>query len=276
LEHSNDNTEQEKQEVVNSEQQQIEKENSIHNDENQKQQQNSSNTEENQVEETQEQINWRKVREKREQDKIAQEEERKKSQAKDEQIAALTQLVNSISPEQLQQQMQQQMQGQQSNLTQEQQQQAIIDLLDEDIPTGGEVKNFLKQYIPNAVNEILKQQAAEQEKRRQQEERQNLGSDLQKKHTDFYNVVNEDNIAYLDYHYPEVSEALTSLPEGVNKWSKIYSTVKKLVPSNSDNSAARIERNMSKPQPGAISSSSPSAEMTIGRSLTEAQKAENY
>jgi hypothetical protein len=264
LENLNDNTEQEKQEVASSEQQEAQKENSIPNNEDQKQQQDSSNTQESQVEETQEQINWRKVREKREQDRIAQEEALKKSQQKDQKIAELTELIQSIQP------------NQNTNLTKEQEQKVIADLLDEDIPTGGEVKNFLKQYIPNAVNEILKQQSAEQEKRRQEEERQNLGSNLQKKHTDFYNVVNEDNIAYLDYHYPEVSEALTALPEGVNKWSKIYSTVKKLVPSNSDNSTARIERNMNKPQPGAISSSSPSAEMSIGKSLTEAQKAENY
>ena len=63
-------------------------------------------------------------------------------------------------------------------------------------------------------------------------------------------MISEDNLAYLDYHFPEVAGPLKRLPDDFNKWADIYRAVKKFVPNNltSKKEAARADANFNKPK----------------------------
>ena len=230
---------------------------------------------ENAVEEdTEEKINWRKFREARAKEKEElkaeqerAEQEKRKSQEKDLQIAALTEAITaSLS------------QSQNSTLTKKEQEQIVAELLDEDIPTGGEVKNFLKQYVPSIIKDILQEKETQKQKERDEQDKREIPLILKRQYPDFDEVMTQDNLEYFQYKYREASEAMAMLPDSKDKWSKIYSTVKKLVPLEIRNESKMIDRNMKKPQQSAISGSSntQSEEVGPGKVLTEAMKKQNY
>ena len=72
-------------------------------------------------------------------------------------------------------------------------------------------------------------------------------------HPDFDSVITNENIDYLEYHYPEVASAFKSLPDGYDKWSNIYKAVKKFVPNTSSGKEQKkAEKNFNKPQAMAV------------------------
>lgn len=73
---------------------------------------------------------------------------------------------------------------------------------------------------------------------------------LMQTHPDFSAVCSQENLDYLDYHYPEISRPLQRLPDGYDKWSDIYHALKKLLPNGSQakKDAKRAEANSLKPQ----------------------------
>lgn len=75
---------------------------------------------------------------------------------------------------------------------------------------------------------------------------------IQQAMPDFNQVCSEENVDYLEYHYPEIAQAFSAMPEGFDKWANIYKAVKRFVPNtNSNKEATRAEKNLQKP--GAIS-----------------------
>jgi len=91
-----------------------------------------------------------------------------------------------------------------------------------------------------------RQKYQEEQKIRDQEQ---LPKILKQNFKDFDQVCNSENLDYLEFHYPEVTAAFKYMPDGVEKWSSIYNTVKKFVPySNKNSDSKRVEENMKKPQ----------------------------
>jgi len=230
------------------------------------------NEEQSQEELTPEEINWRKFRQKRNEDRKNAEEAHKtaevaqnQSKQKDEQIAALTTAIDNMLESK----------GKQS-MTQSEQDKMISDLVDEDIPTGGEVKGFLKKFVPELIKDVLNKNKEEERQRQSDRERKEMPNNLQKRHTDFKEIVHQENLDYLDYHYPDIAGALAHLPEGVEKWSSIYNTVKKLVPNVGKGDARRLDQNSQKPQAMTSTSASPSEEKGHGKYLSPAEKSANY
>lgn len=226
--------------------------------------------------ETPEQINWRIVRKNIEEKKAKEAEEKLKLEEarkaaredqykKDQQIAELTTMVSKLMS-----------QNSGAPITKEQQQQIIDELEDENIATGAEVKNFVKKFVPDLIKEALSKVEEEKQSKKAQKEKEELPQRLVKAHKDFNEVMQQENFAYLDYHYPEVSYALEKLPDSFDKWSNIYSAIKKLVPRTEHKDIKRLESNAAKPQSMTSLNSPPSSEVGFGKPLTEQEKKDNY
>lgn len=94
--------------------------------------------------------------------------------------------------------------------------------------------------------------ARDEQYRQQQEEREvrEYPNRLKQTYHDFNQVISQENLDYLDFHYPEVSRPLQRLNDGYDKWSDIYQAVKKFVPNHSTakKEAQRAEANFAKPK----------------------------
>jgi hypothetical protein len=118
--------------------------------------------------------------------------------------------------------------------------------------------------IEKKVNALL---ASREEKARQEQaerEYREYPTKLKRDYPDIHDVCSQENLDYLDYHYPELSRPLQRLPEGYDKWSDIYHAVKKFIPNHatSKKDSLRADINMQKPK--SISSMTPSPSGTGG------------
>lgn len=115
-----------------------------------------------------------------------------------------------------------------------------------------------EQKIERKVNELLTKKEDQYKRERAEEEQREYPKRLMKDFPDFGQICSQENLDYLDFHYPEVSRPLQRLGEGYDKWHDTYHAVKKLIPNHSTakKEAARAEINSNKPR--SISSSGPS------------------
>ena len=106
------------------------------------------------------------------------------------------------------------------------------------------------ERIEKKVNAAVAAREAAAEKARIEREHQEYPNRLTRTYPDFHQAISQDNLDYLDYHYPEVSRPLQRLQDGYDKWSDIYQAIKKFVPNNSTakKEAARAESNQNKPK----------------------------
>lgn len=135
------------------------------------------------------------------------------------------------------------------------------------------------QKIERRVNELLSKRE-EQYKREQAEyEQREYPNRIKKDFPDFSQVCSQENLDYLDYHYPEISRPLQRLQEGYDKWHDTYHAVKKLIPNhqNAKKEAVRAEANGIKPR--SISStqlSNPGQPSRETWQEAESRRAENW
>lgn len=135
------------------------------------------------------------------------------------------------------------------------------------------------QRIEKKVQAALAAKEAEMERRRKEEEYKTYPQRLKQNYSDFDNVVSQDNLDYIDYHYPEISRTLGRLQDGYEKWSDVYHTIKKLVPnhSNARNDMKRAEQNLAKPKSMSSSGVTQSNQPTQGAHiLSEERKRANW
>ena len=94
---------------------------------------------------------------------------------------------------------------------------------------------------------------------------------------DFHQVTSQDNIDYLEYHYPEIASSLGRQPDSLEKFSDIYKTIKKLVPniSNAKKDAAKADANFAKPKSMSTMGSTQNMDGNSAR-LTEERRAANW
>lgn len=119
-----------------------------------------------------------------------------------------------------------------------------------------------EQRIERMVNQQI---AKKEEQYRQQQadhERQTYPQRLLKEMPDFNQVCSQENLDYLDFHYPEVSRPLQRLGDGYDKWADTYHAVKKFIPNHSTakKEAMRAEINTNKPKSMSSSGPSPTGE----------------
>jgi hypothetical protein len=107
-----------------------------------------------------------------------------------------------------------------------------------------------EQRIQRKVNEAF--EARERQRRKEEEEREKREwpQRLASTYRDFEEVCSPENVDYLEFHHPEIVEPYRYLPEGYEKWKMIYNAVKKYVPNHAHakKDQVKAEKNMSKPQ----------------------------
>jgi|GEM_PF-1090998 len=193
-------------------------------------------------EETPEQINWKKFREGRKRDRQERERIEREAKAKEEENIRMKEMMSSLLQAQ-----------NQSPMTTAETEQAVASFDPNDIPTNADVQTYINTHVEKIVESRVQKIIDAQEKRLQQEaavrEQREMPQRLQKDCPDFDNVCSEENIDYLEYHFPEVAQAYNAMPDGLNKWKGVYSVIKKLVPNHqSTRDTAAAKQNAMKPQ----------------------------
>ncbi len=135
------------------------------------------------------------------------------------------------------------------------------------------------EKIEKKVNAILASREEQARKAAYEREKQEYPNRLVKDFPDFNHVIAQENLDYMDYHYPEVSRPLQRLQDGYEKWSDIYHAVKKFVPNNTTarKEAAKAESNQMKPKSISTSTMTNSGE-PVRNSIQEVEqrRADNW
>lgn len=190
--------------------------------------------------ETQEDPNWRAFREARKKDRAEREAAEKKAAEKEQEVAALKAAMeaaftkgNSPSP---------QAYNQYYGISQGYDQQEETE----------------EQRIERKVNELISKKEEQYKKQQCEYEMKEYPTRLKKEFPDFGHVCTQENLDYLDYHYPEVSRPLQRLGEGYDKWHDIYHAVKKFIPNHSSAKKEAIRADINSNKPRSMSSTGPS------------------
>ncbi len=175
--------------------------------------------------ETAEQINWKKFREERAEERKQKEILEKKAREKEAEATALKAAMDAILNKQP---------VSHSNRQQE---------------SEYEEEETEDQRIEKKVNALLSAKERQYEDERKRREQAEFPNKLVSTYSDFNQVCTAENLDYLEYHYPEVAAAFKHAPDGYDKWASVYKAVKRFVP-NSDNAKdkSKAEKNFSKPQ----------------------------
>lgn len=133
------------------------------------------------------------------------------------------------------------------------------------------------ERIEKKVQMAIQMREAKADRERIEREKQEYPQRLVKNYPDFHHVISQDNLDYLDYHYPEVSRPLQRLQDDYDKWSDIYQSIKKFVPNNTSmkKESARAESNLSKPKSMSSPSMTESGQKSFS-SLSAERKAANW
>jgi hypothetical protein len=134
------------------------------------------------------------------------------------------------------------------------------------------------QRIKRLVNEEIALREAQYQKQNIEREKQEYPNRLVKTYNDFHQVISQENLDYLDFHYPEVSRPLQRLNDDFDKWSDIYKAVKKFVPNSNSakKEAAKADANFIKPKSMSSTGITQPGEPRSSAQLTEEKRAENW
>ena len=236
--------------------QQVNQENSISQekiDTNLQQQKVDTNITQNAQEEANVDPNWKAFREARKQDRIAKEAAEKRAKEKEEEAEALKLAMAAAF-------------AKTSNYPQQNQYESGYQEETED------------ERIEKKVQAIIEQRENAYEKKRFERELQEYPQRLIANYSDFNETISNENLDYLDYHYPEVTRPLKRLQDGYEKWEDIYKSVKKFVPnaSSSKKDAARAENNFNKPKSMSSTSLTQTGETVGSARLTAEKRAANW
>lgn len=108
--------------------------------------------------------------------------------------------------------------------------------------------------IKRLVAQELAAREAAQAQAQAKRELQEYPHRLVKTYPDFNHVIAQENLDYLDYHYPEVSRPLQRLQDGFDKWSDIYHAIKKFVPNHGTARKESMKADINQAKPKSISS----------------------
>jgi len=204
---------------------------------------------------SQEDPNWRAFREARKKDRSEKEAAERKSAEKQAEIVALKAAMEAAFSK--------------SNPPQQQYYSE---------PGSYQQEETEDERIEKKVQAVMAIRDAASEKARAEREHQEYPNKLTKSFPDFHQTISQDNLDYLDYHYPEVSRPLQRLGDGFDKWSDIYQAIKKFVPNStsSKREANKADINHNKPKSISSSSMTNTGESTTISRLTEEKRASNW
>jgi hypothetical protein len=217
----------------------------------------SENSQSSGTETSQEDPNWRAFREARKRDRLEKEAAEKKALEKEAEVAALKAAMEAAF-------------SKSAPAPQAYQQYYAM---------NSEPEETEEQRIERKVNELLAKKE-EQYKREQQEyEIREYPNKIKREFPDFGQVCSQENLDYLDYHYPEVSRPLQRLQEGYDKWHDIYHAVKKLIPNHTNVKRDSVLADINSSKPKSISSiqlSNQGEKVRPSWQESESRRAENW
>lgn len=202
---------------------------------------------------------WRQFAENRAREREARQERERKEREKADELKKLQEILGLNAP------------ANETAAEKKEREQRIESLKEIDLPTGQDVESFVYTIIDKVLNE--RDQKRQQE--RQQEEQRSYPQRLSRDYPDIKEVVSQENLDYLEYHYPEIAEMYGNMPDGYDKYSKLYSTMRKLIPQTNKTAAERAKRNLSAPQATGGRSATPSRDARA-TGLSKEQKRANY
>lgn len=206
-----------------------------------------------QPKETEEQINFKKFREERENDRKRREQAELKWQEKENEAQALKAAMDAILNK------------------------PSTNSVDNSRFQHSEEEESEDQKIDRKVQIALEQAEKKRIEQNQRKEAENLPIRLVSDYKDFNQVCSSENLDYLDYHYPEVSRAFKHGPDSYDKWIDIYKTVKRFVPNtDSKKEAKKAENNFNKPQSIASQGITQNQPGSGAHILTEDRKKANW
>ena len=188
------------------------------------------------------QVNWKNFRESRAKERQEKLEFERRAQESERQAAALRAVVESMSNKTIQN-------------------------------DGEETED---QRLEKKIAKALEvQRKVFEEELREKEERE-LPQKLRTIYPDFEQVCSQENIDYMDFHYPEISQALEEMPNGFKKYSAIYKAAKRFLPNKDHKAqAAKAEQNLMKPQSASRAGSAAPVEDTK-RFLDDKRRSANW
>lgn len=191
--------------------------------------------------------NWKKFRDEREKERAAKAEaeklvqqERERSRQKEEENAALKAALEQI-----------------------------VNKTSQDPPPEEDQEKIIEKKIAAA----LSKQQRDQEEARKKREIAEMPERLNQTYQDFNRVVTNENVDYLAFHYPEVWAAYKNSPESYETWSGLYKALKRFIPNlDGKQEAARIQKNLNKPQSMSQPGMSASGDITPNIKLEDKYK----
>ena len=115
-----------------------------------------------------------------------------------------------------------------------------------------------EQRIERKVLELMAKKEAQYMKEQVEYEQREYPNRIKRDFPDFGQVCSQENLDYLDFHYPEISRPLQRLNDGYDKWHDTYHAVKKLIPNHSTAKKETVRADINSNKPRSISSSGPS------------------
>ncbi len=135
------------------------------------------------------------------------------------------------------------------------------------------------QRIEKKVQEAIAKREAAAARDREERDRKEMPNRFAKAYPDQAQVLSDENMAYLEYHYPELTRPLSRMPDhSFEKWEDIYKAIKKFVPNtvNVSPEAKRAEANINKPKSMSTANVTHSGETGGSIRLTEERKRANW
>ena len=168
------------------------------------------------VQETPEEINWKKFRQEKEAQRKAREEAERVAAEKQKETdalkAAMAALMNKPS-------------------YQEEEREESDD-----------------ERIEKRVQEALRKERELMEQERKAQEQREYPQMLRKNFSDIDTICTPENLDYLEYHYPEVAEPYKQMQDGYDKWAGIYKALKRFIPNkDSAKESKKADNNLNKP-----------------------------
>ncbi len=197
--------------------------------------------------ETPAQINWRKFREQREIERKEKEAIERKYKEKEQEALALKNAME-----------------------------AVLNKNTYSAPQTEEREETEDERIQKKIDQALQARERALEQQRAEQEKALLPKKLTDTYSDFNQVCSQENIDYLEYHYPEIAQAFENQPDSFNKWANVYKAVKKLIPNhNSAKDEKKAQQNFNKPQSMSVSGVTQTGD-NAPKFLDERRKQENY
>ena len=135
------------------------------------------------------------------------------------------------------------------------------------------------ERLEKKLNYLLSQREEKARREAIEREMREYPSRLERDFPDFRSVISQENLDYIDYHYPEIARPLNRLNEGYDKWADIYRAVKKFVPNNTTSHKENMKADNNQNKPKSISSSGQAPIGEVGQTSyreTEQRRRENW